>query len=118
MSNGSEDMAFSVATLCGGAVADQIATAFGAVAENIADVATEAGFKRTVTVTLEFTPEQDRAMVKCKATVQAKLAPDRPNEARLEILPGSQFAEYVPPQLNLPLAGVVDMRAMARGKEG
>ena len=117
MHESSGDMTCTIATLCGGAVADQIATALGAVAENIADVATEAGVKRTVTVTLEFSPEQDRAMVKVKATVTAKLAPDRPSETRLEILPGRQFVEYVPPQLNLPLAGVVDMRAM-RGKDG
>lgn len=117
MHESSGDMTCTIATLCGGAVADQIATALGAVAENIADVATEAGAKRTVTVTLEFSPEQDRAMVKVKATVTAKLAPDRPSETRLEILPGRQFVEYVPPQLSLPLAGVVDMRAM-RGKDG
>lgn len=117
MHESSGDMTCTITTLCGGAVADQIATALGAVAENIADVATEAGVKRTVTVTLEFAPEQDRAMVKVKATVTAKLAPDRPSETRLEILPGRQFVEYVPPQLSLPIAGVVDMRAM-RGKDG
>lgn len=106
-------------TLCGGAVLGQLAAALDSVAENVADVATEATVKRSVTLTIEITPDEDRALGKLKATVSVKLAPDRPTEARVE-LTARGMCEYVPPQLNLPLAGVYDLRSVLNrgGKDG
>lgn len=116
MSTTPETSRLALDTLSGGAVLGQLSAALDAVAENIADVATEATAKRTVTIVLEITPDEDRALGKLKATVSAKLAPDRPTETRVELTARGMF-EYVPPQLHLPLAGVHDLRA-ALGRGG
>ena len=60
--------------LAGGAFAEKLNDALMKVADNIQDPNTEATKKRTITVSLNFTPNKSRQMVRTQIAVTTKLA--------------------------------------------
>lgn len=61
-------------TLAGGAFAEKLDKALVEVAENIQDPNTEATAKRTITITLKFSPNKTRQLVGTSIAITSKLA--------------------------------------------
>lgn len=79
-----KEQSLSIDTLCGGAVQERINRGLRKVADNILDPNTEAKKKRSITVKLTFTPnEDDREDVMVDASVLWSLAPEESAKTQL-----------------------------------
>ena len=78
-----DDGYVSLATLKGGAAVEAVDYALGEVWENVLDPNTSAKAKRSVTLTLTFTPTEDRENAACTIEVKSKLANQAPMTAQI-----------------------------------
>lgn len=67
----------SIMDMASGAIKERVDIEMGKVLANIMDENTKPEFKRKVTVTLEFSPKEDRQRVEVEAIVRSSLAPLR-----------------------------------------
>jgi hypothetical protein len=65
----------SILEMAHGAIMERADYEMNKVVENILDINTKAAKKRTLTVTLEFLPDDDRQQIQVKATSKSKLEP-------------------------------------------
>ena len=94
----------SITRLAQGAIEERINLEMPKILDNIADLNTKAGKKRTLTIKMEFTPDETRQHIDLKTVVSSKLEPTNPIQTALALgtdkLTGEQLAvELVP---NLP----------------
>lgn len=72
------DLKQSVIEMASGAIMERVDYEVGKVVDNILDINTDEKTKRKITLTLEFTPSQERQIIGIKASVTSKLAATMP----------------------------------------
>ncbi len=82
-----------------GAINERVDYEMQKVVDNILDVNTEAKKKRTLTVILELTPDEDRRLISLDVSTKSKLQPVKPISSSLVLGPDAngevQLAEWV-----------------------
>lgn len=91
----------SILEMAHGAIMERANYEMNKVVENILDINTKAAKKRTLTVTLEFLPDDDRQQIQVKAISKSKLEPTNAVSTALYITGDSgsgeaQAVEMVP----------------------
>lgn len=76
---------FSIESLAGGAIAEQVNAGIEKVLENIADLNTPYKIKRKLNIVLVFDADESREMSEVGITINAKLAPATPTKTRILI---------------------------------
>ncbi len=66
----------SILEMARGAIMEQVDIEVGKIVENILDLNTDPKKKRTLQLTVDFTPTQDRSQVAINATAKSKLQPN------------------------------------------
>lgn len=92
-----------------GAIMEQANMEVGKIIENILDPNTEAKKKRTLTLTVDFTPSSDRSTVVITANAKSKLLAN--NAIQTSIFVGEDKARetFVATEMTPNLAGQIDM---------
>ena len=99
----SESIKKSILDMAMGAIKERVDLEVGKVIENIMDINTLAAKKRSINITIDLLPDDDRKMIRVEATAKSKLQPTTPLVTALYVLPDNdgemQVIEATP---NLP----------------
>ncbi|MBP3249365.1 MAG: hypothetical protein IJ170_02165 [Ruminococcus sp.] len=75
----------SILEMAQGAIMEQVDAEVGKIVDNILDLNTEPKKKRTLTLTVDFTPSSDRTQVAITATAKSKLLPNNAVQTTLYV---------------------------------
>lgn len=104
----SKERELCLETLREGAAVERFNDAIKVVFENMTDFNTDAKVRRSITLKVEFVPNEDRTRFKQVITCVPKLAPAKPVEGYGYIIQdkdGTHGLEYNPDQPELPMIG-------------
>ncbi|MPQ32465.1 replication terminator protein [Clostridium estertheticum] len=101
---------FSIESLAGGAIAEQINGALEKVLENISDLNTPYKTKRKLNISLVFNSDKSREMSDISITIKPTLAPATATETRILIdrdnkgrIVGAEYKKQIPGQMEMKL---------------
>lgn len=80
-----ETLKKSILDMAMGGITERADYEMAKIIDNIMDVNTKSTGKRTLTLSIEFTPDDDRQMIAVKTTVKSKLEPTNPVSTSLYV---------------------------------
>lgn len=100
----------SVLRMIDGAIEERVDYEVGRLLDNVLDLNTKPTAKRTITITLEFSPDETRNVMSLNATVKTKLAATEAVKTTLSITADPRNGEVIVSEVGKQVPGQLSMQ--------